>query len=138
MTTSIHSSSFRARVYLLANRTRTFAEDVRAFTNKLHRSIASMEDIKQLIRSSGSVGANYLEADESVSKKDFILRLKICRKEARESAYWLQLLTVEASNHIKEQRRLIEEANQFVLIFHASIAKAQKNLKQSIASKKIG
>jgi len=97
-----------------------------------------MEDIKQLIRSSGSVGANYLEADESVSKKDFILRLKICRKEARESAYWLQLLTVEASNHIKEQRRLIEEANQFVLIFHASIAKAQKNLKQSIASKKIG
>ncbi|RZJ56361.1 MAG: four helix bundle protein [Flavobacterium sp.] len=59
---------------------------------KLPRTIQTIEDGKQLVRSSGSVGANYIEANESLSKKDFCYRVKICRKEAKESIYWLTLL----------------------------------------------
>jgi four helix bundle protein len=58
----------------------------------LPKSIISIEDGSQLVRSSGSVGANYIEAQEALSKKDFAMRVKISRKEARESRYWLNLL----------------------------------------------
>lgn len=132
------SVSFRSKVDQLSERTRSFAKDVRIFVRSLSKDMATIEDAKQLIRSSGSIGANYLEADESISKKDFIHRLKICRKEARESMYWLQLLEVHATNHIREQERLLQEAKQLLLIFHASISKAQANLQKSIASKKNG
>ncbi len=52
---------------------------------KLSRTIGNIEDGKQVVRASGSVGANYIEANESLSKKDFVMRIKICRKEAKES-----------------------------------------------------
>jgi len=58
----------------------------------LPKTIANIEDGKQLIKSSGSTGANYREANESLSKKDFLMRIKISRKEAKESAYWLRLI----------------------------------------------
>jgi four helix bundle protein len=70
--------------YDLEKRTFEFAKKVRLFVKSLTKSVANMEDGKQLIRSSGSVGANYIEANESFSKKDFFLRIKICRKEAKE------------------------------------------------------
>src|SRR3989344_7033958 len=75
--------------YDLEDRTLNFAKRVREFVKKLPKTTANFEDINQLIRSSGSVGANYIEANESFSKKDFILRIKISRKEAKESRYWL-------------------------------------------------
>ena len=68
--------------YDLEDRTYDFAKIVRAFVKKLVKTIANIEDGKQLIKASGSVGANYIEANESLSKKDFIMRSKICRKEA--------------------------------------------------------
>jgi len=49
-----------------------------------------MKTLNSLVRASGSVGANYIEANESLSKKDFLMRVKICRKEAKESRYWLR------------------------------------------------
>lgn len=61
-------------------RTLSFAKRVRTFVSKIPKTTANIEDSKQLIRSSGSVGANYIEANESLGKKDFILRIKICRK----------------------------------------------------------
>ncbi|KKT15103.1 MAG: hypothetical protein UW76_C0009G0005 [Parcubacteria group bacterium GW2011_GWF2_44_8b] len=79
------------RVYDLEDRSRTFAMKVRDYVNKLPRNISNIEYGKQLIRSSGSVGANYIEANESLSKKDFVMRIKISRKEAKESEYWLSL-----------------------------------------------
>jgi four helix bundle protein len=74
-------------VYDLEERTFQFAKDVRLFVKTLPKTIASIEDGKQLIKASGSVGANYREANESLSKKDFKMRIKIYRKEAKDCAY---------------------------------------------------
>jgi four helix bundle protein len=71
--------------YDLEDRTLAFVKRVRAFVKRLRKTIANIEDGKQLIKASGSVGANYIEANEAISKKDFILRIKICRKESKES-----------------------------------------------------
>lgn len=106
----------------LEKRTFNFALEVRLFTKKLPRSIASIEDIKQLIRSSGSVGANYIEANEALSKKDFLMRIKICRKESKESIYWLNLLEV-TEGHIKERDGLAKEGIELLKIFSSIISK---------------
>lgn len=71
-------------VYGLEERTFQFAKSVRLFVKTLPKTIANVEDGKQSIKASGSVGANYREANEALSKKDFVLRIKICRKEANE------------------------------------------------------
>jgi len=71
-------------VYDLEERTFLFAKDVRVWIKTIPNTLANLEDAKQLVRSSGSVGANYLEANESLSKKDFLMRIKITRKEATE------------------------------------------------------
>jgi len=75
------------KVYNLEERTFEFAKDVRIMVSKLPKSISNIEDGKQVIRSSGSVGANHIEANESLSSKDFEYRIRICRKEAKESTY---------------------------------------------------
>lgn len=74
-------------IYDLEERTFQFAKAVRLFIKTLTKTTANMEDGRQLIRASGSVGSNYREANESSSKRDFSMRIKICRKEAKESAY---------------------------------------------------
>lgn len=79
----------RASQYDLEDRTFDFAKLVREFVKLLPKTLANLEDIQQVVRSSGSVGANYIEANESLSKKDFLMRIEICRKEAKESRYWL-------------------------------------------------
>ena len=78
--------------YDLEDRTLEFAKRVRIFVARLSKTLSNKEDGKQLIRSSGSIGANYIEANEALSKKDFAMRIKICRKEAKESRYWLRLI----------------------------------------------
>lgn len=111
----------------LRDRTYWFARDVRKVINQLPRTPAVTEDSRQVIRSSGSVAANYLEAQESISRKDFFFRIKLCRKEARESQLWLELLAESgASDTVEELDRLIDEANQLTRIF-ASIANKQDN-----------
>ena len=109
----------------LSERTNWFARDVRKAVNQLSRSLSVTEDSKQVIRSSGSVAANYLEAQEGMSRKDFFYRLKVCRKEARESQLWLELLTEDVDASLAEEMdRLIDEANQLTRIF-SSIVKKQ-------------
>jgi len=100
-------------VYDLEERTFQFAKDVRLFVKKLPKTAANIEDGKQLIRASGSVGANYREANESLGKKDFMVRIKISRKEAKEGAYWLRL--INETNHLEnadEAKKLIQEATE--------------------------
>lgn len=104
--------------YDLEDRCLKFAKDVRSFVAKLPYDAASREDTKQLIRSSGSVGANYLEANESLSKKDFQMRLKIAKKEARESIWWLELLQTPTALQI-EHARLSQEATELMNILGA-------------------
>lgn len=112
--------------YDLEERTFVFAKNVREFVRGLPRTVANVEDSKQLIRASGSVGANYIEANEAISKKDFLLRIKICRKEAKECGYWLRLLDVGNDSTIDDQRRkLVGESVELVNIFGAIMRKSE-------------
>lgn len=77
--------------YNLGERTFRFTERVIVYINNLPETLTNTEISKQLIRAAGSIGANYLEAEESLSKRDFVMRIKISRKEAKECGYWLQL-----------------------------------------------
>ncbi|NWG27838.1 MAG: four helix bundle protein [Ignavibacteriaceae bacterium] len=103
-----------------------FAKDVRLFVKTLPKTIANFEDIKQLVRASGSVGANYIEANESLGKKDFLMRIKICRKEAKEGVYFLGLIneTNELENKT-EAERLIQEGIELKKIFSSIIEKSK-------------
>lgn len=117
-------SSEGNRVYDLENRTLKFAERVISFVNILEKTIANKEVGKQLIRSAGSVGANYIEANEALSKKDFSMRAKICRKEAKETCYWLKLITC-SSDLETERQSLLKEANEIKKIFGSIVVKTQ-------------
>ncbi|NIO86643.1 MAG: four helix bundle protein [Candidatus Aminicenantes bacterium] len=110
--------------YDLEERTFEFAKSVREFVKKLPRTIANIEDGKQLIRSSGSVGANYIEANEALSKKDFIMRIKISRKEAKESRYWLRLLDVPPDLE-NERQYLIKESIELKNILSTILQKSE-------------
>jgi len=106
--------------YDLEDRTYEFAKKVRFFVRKISRTINNIEDGKQLIRSSGSVGANYIEANEALSKKDFRMRIKISRKEAKESRYWLKLIDISNNKELEQERMsLISEATELMNIFGA-------------------
>ena len=115
-----------SKQYDLEERTLRFAKDVRAFVKALPRTIANLQDIRQLVRASGSVGANYIEANESLSKNDFVMRIKISRKEAKESRYWLRLLdTGENDSADKTRDALIQEATELMNIFGAIVRKSE-------------
>jgi four helix bundle protein len=112
--------------YDLEERTFIFAKNVSLFVKKLPKHISNNEYGKQVVRSSGSVGANYIEANEALGKKDFKMRVKISRKEAKESAYWLRLIveTNEGSNG-DEGCKLIEEAVVLKKILSSIIEKTK-------------
>lgn len=120
-----NSDSAPKKRFDFEDRSLRFAKDVRSFIYMLPRSIANTEDAKQVVRSSGSVGANYIEANESLGKKDFVMHLKIARKEAKETVYWLKLLDFGTSkDSAKEGYRLECEATELTLILSAMIRKA--------------
>ena len=113
------------RPYDLEERTFLFARETRYFGKNLPKTPGNFEDVKQLVRSAGSVGANYIEANESVSRKDFLLRIKTCRKEAKESAYWLRLLDTGESAELEAVRTdLFSEARELMNIFAAILRKS--------------
>jgi len=111
-----------SKQYDFEDRTLMYAKNVRAFVKKLRVTIANIEDGKQLIRASGSVGANYIEGNEALSKKDLIMRIKICRKEAKESRYWLKLIDLNDEQE-KDRQYLIKEATELMNIFGAILNK---------------
>ena len=116
----------RPKRYDLEERTLEFALRVRRFVKEPPRTIANAEDIRQLVKASGSVGANYREANEALSKKDFAMRVKISRKESKESAYWLKLLDTGGDAELEAERaELIQEATEFVKIFNAIVQKSK-------------
>jgi len=115
-----------SKQYDLEDRILKFAKDARSFVKKLPKTSGNIEDGKQLIKASGSVGANYIEANEALSKKDFIMRIKISRKEAKESRYWLRLVDTNNVKELEEQRNaLINEATELMNIFGAILQKSQ-------------
>ena len=113
-------------IYDLEERTFQFAKAVRLFVKTLPKTIANIEDGKQLVRAAGSVGANYIEANESLGKKDFLMRIKISRKEAKESAYWIRL--IDETNSLKKNEDaqiLMQEANELKKIFSSILEKSK-------------
>lgn len=106
----------------LIQRTFKFADRVRDLVDRVPRTLANIEDAKQLVRASGSIAANYVEAQEGLSRKDFFYRIKVCRKEARESGLWLRLLRLGPDLTVAaEAEKLAAEASELKRIF-ATIA----------------
>ena len=112
--------------YDLEERTFRFAQRVREFVKKLPKTLANIEDSVQLVDASGSVGANYIEANEAISKKDFAYRIKICRKESKESRYWLRLVDTNGELSLERERKeLIQEATELMKIFGSIVQKSE-------------
>jgi len=107
----------------LEQRTFQFAKESRTFVKQLPRTITNFEDVKQLIRASGSTGANYIEANECIGKKDFVMKIKTCRREAKESAYWLRLL--DCCDSLGQQRsEFAGEGLELMKIFGSIVRKS--------------
>jgi len=113
--------------YDLEERTLKFAKRVIEYTKHLPKTTPNFEISKQLIRSGGSVGANYIEANESLGKKDFLMRIKICKKESKESRYWLDLSEPDDKNtlSLQEKESLIGETIELMKIFGSIVEKSE-------------
>ncbi|PWN06679.1 four helix bundle protein [Rhodohalobacter mucosus] len=103
--------------YDLEERTYLFARECRFLVSRLPKTIENVEDSRQLVKASGSVSANYIEANEALSKKDFVYRIKICRKESKESKLWLRLLKDMNKNEMQRFKPLLQEADELRKIF---------------------
>lgn len=116
------------KIYDLEERTAKYAERIRDFCFKLPKNEVNNEYIPQLLRAGSSPGSNYIEANESIGDKDFLMKIKVCRREAKESSYWLRLVvtneTVESEN---ERSSLRQEAKELVLIFTSILKKRGEN-----------
>jgi len=112
--------------YDLEERTFQFAKNVRLFVKTVPKTIANIEDGKQLIKASGSVGTNYIEANEALNKKDFKMRIEISRKEAKESAYWLRLIhETNKLKNVDDVLYLMQEADELKKIFSSILGKSK-------------
>jgi four helix bundle protein len=112
------------KIFDLEERTALFAERARDFCLKLPRNAGNSEYIPQLIRATSSPGANYIEANESIGDKDFKMKIKTCRRESKESSYWLRLVITDGSAEQENERNYLrQEAREFVLIFNAILKK---------------
>ena len=109
--------------YDLEERTLQYTKDVISLVSKATKNLSNIEIAKQLIRSSGSVGANYIEANESLGKKDFVMHARIARKEAKENRYWLQLMECnECLQPLRDQ--LTQESTELLKILSKIIEKS--------------
>ena len=115
------------RVYDLAERTSNFGGDIINFVKRLVRDNVNNRLIDQIVRSATSIGANYMEADGAESKKDFIHKISICKKESKETEHWLKMLAKANESSIEECRKLWKEVHESTLIFSSIINKSKKN-----------
>jgi four helix bundle protein len=101
-----------------------FAEKVALSVKHLSNTQTNAEYVRQLVRSSGSIGANYIEANDALGKKDFVLRIRIARKEAKESAYWIRLIIhTNDTETAKVFEPLLKEATELKMILSAIVNK---------------
>jgi len=107
----------RPQEFDLEERTAIFAENIIDFVRSIKCDVVNNRIISQLVGSGGSLGANYCEATEAESKKDFIHKMGICKKETKETRHWLRLLARANSEKKDEIRKLWKEAQELLLIF---------------------
>ena len=110
-------SNDEKRDFDLEERTAKFGEDVISFAKRIKHSPINTPLISQLIRAATSVGANYCEADDGVSKKDFRNKIGLCRKESRETKHWLRMIASANEDLKPEAKELWKEAKELNLIF---------------------
>jgi len=123
----VNPNDEKGKLYDLEKRTFEFAKASRAFLKTLPRTIGNIEDAKQFIRASGSIAANYIEANESIGKKDFVMKIKTCRREAKESGYWLRLLDCDGELD-SARAKLAGEAAELTKIFGAIVRKSEERI----------
>jgi four helix bundle protein len=121
MTNQIQSPKSKKK-YDLSERTAIFGEKVIDFARNIGKDTINRPIISQLIRSATSIGANYMEADGAESKKDFIHKIALCKKEAKETMHWLRMLAKASPETKIACRNHWKEAHELALIF-ASICK---------------
>jgi four helix bundle protein len=123
-TPTTQTPSAKPKIYDLAERTYAFAKNVRIFVSKMPKSVTNDEDCRQLVYTSGVLGANIIEANEALSKKDFALRIRISRKEARESQYRLDLMYVSNNPAMETERKtLAKESGELNKILSSILEK---------------
>ncbi len=118
----------KTRDYDLEDRTAVFGEAIIEFCLGLPTNPVTAPVINQLVRAGTSVGANYCEADDAESKKDFRHKIALCRKEARETKYWLRMIAKAAPTRKAQARALWSEAKELHLIFVAIVRTTDRNL----------
>lgn len=114
------------RKYDLAERTARFGEAVIGFCQRVKATAVTSPLIRQLVRAATSIGANYVEADEAGSKKEFRYRISVCKRETRETQYWIRMLVAAAPQSKDDARALWREANELVLIFGSIYRNSRK------------
>lgn len=107
----------KTKIYDLKERTIAFGEAIIAFAKRLPRTAITLPLIGQIVRSGTSVAANYMEADTAITKKDFKYKLSLCRKEAKETNFWLRMLIIASPEFTNEAKILQQESWELVLIF---------------------
>lgn len=120
MSNQIQNSDSKTKFDLI-ERTAHFGQDVIQFCQKLPRGPILNPLITQLIKSSTSIGANYMEADGAESKKDFYHKIGICKKEAKETMHWLRMMAEAAPENKETCRKLWKEDHELTLIFSAIV-----------------
>jgi four helix bundle protein len=123
--------------YDLEERTALFGEAVIEFCGELSASPVVAPLISQLVRAGTSIGANFCEADEAESKKDFRHKIALCRKEAKETKYWLRMIAKAAGANKSAARSLWREAGELHLIFCAIIRSTDQNLQSESPSQNL-
>ena len=121
-------NNLQNKKYDLEERTSVFAQNIIKLVKMLHISPINKRIIEQIVGSGGSIGANYCEANETESKKDFIHKIGICKKEIKETRHWLKLLSTsnpEIKNQIKD---LNNECSELLLIFSKIISSSKKKI----------
>jgi four helix bundle protein len=119
MTNQIQMANDRInnRIYDLEERTAKFGEDLIEFTKKLEKNSINNPLISQVVRSGTSMGANYMEADCADSKKDFIYKISLCKKESKETCHWLRMIAKANPEYINQCRKLWQGSHELTLIF---------------------
>lgn len=119
------SNSSTEKVFDLEERTFQFAKAVALYIRTLPQTISNKQYSVQVVRSSGSIGANYIEANESLGKKDFLMRIKISRKESKETVFWLRLIIeTNDENYLPLGNKLMNEATELKKIFSSILNKS--------------
>jgi four helix bundle protein len=114
-------------IYDLEERTTKFSKELLSFLTKILITFFNKNIISQLLRSGTSIGANYQEANGSISKKDFKNKISICKKETKETKYWIELLAQIETTQKDQLRIFWKEAQEFILIFGKIMFNIDKN-----------